>query len=111
MSVADQSVMTVGSQVIVSERLDVTGTSSLVITGSTIQKGQLFIVSTSSMTADGVYKWQAISDTSEVWDAISDTAETWTQISDSSETWDAIADTNEIWSTVADNSESWQIAA
>jgi hypothetical protein len=111
MTVADASIIVIGSQVLANAGVPIVASSSMTVNGQRRQKGAINFTCQSSMTIAGNLKWVAESDTPETWDAISDNSETWTPITDTSETWDAIADSSETWSSIADNSESWQIAA
>jgi hypothetical protein len=111
MTVADASVLVVGSQVVANAQFPMVASSILVINGQRRQSASLSIACISSMSVSGNLKWLPENDISETWTATSDTDETWTAITDESETWTAISDTSESWTAIADNSETWQIAA
>jgi hypothetical protein len=111
MSIFDDAVMTVGSQVIVNQPINFEVSSSVVIDGARIQSGSFSVSCVSEMSVSARKKWENESDTTETWTDIDVTSNDWTVASDSSESWINIDDTSEAWTPIPVNTETWQIAA
>lgn len=79
-SVASDSIITIGSNVVVNQELDFNALSAAFAFGLRVGQSAAPFLSNSSMTMLGRLKWEPEDDTPEVWTPVQDTAEIWTSV-------------------------------
>lgn len=89
-SVASDSIIEIGSNVVVNQGFAIDGTSTMTARGVRITRSLAPISCTSVMAIAAVLKWNINPDTPETWTGIPDTSETWTPVTQNSEVWTAV---------------------